>query len=77
MVRQELKEEERAIAYPSQPLAATSPAINAGDPGGCRDSDGTLLPRDQRHETQPDRCDIGAYEFRASTERGLLPVTIR
>src|SRR5215831_2805814 len=51
-------------------LVAASPAIDAGDPGGCRDSSGALLQTDQRgfarhadgNSDGTARCDIGAVE---------------
>ena len=45
-------------------LLATSPALNAGDPAGCRRSNGTELQTDERGYLRPaiGRCDIGAYE---------------
>jgi hypothetical protein len=51
-------------------LVAGSPAIDAGDPSGCRDNSGALLATDQRgfarHVDQNGngtaRCDIGAVE---------------
>ena len=54
-------------------LVAGSPAIDAGNPSGCRDNAGMLLPTDQRGFLRPDdgnndgtvRCDIGAYEANA------------
>lgn len=50
--------------------SACSPAIDAGDPGGCADEDGNLLVSDQRGAARPvdgdgdgaPRCDIGAFE---------------
>ena len=41
-----------------------SPAKDAGDPTGCKDDLGVLLPADQRGITRPQGlyCDIGAYE---------------
>jgi Dockerin type I domain len=41
-----------------------SPAINAGDPAGCRDALGNLLASDQRGVKRPigPRCDLGAVE---------------
>jgi len=43
-----------------------SPAINAGNPAGCMDAAGNLLPTDQRGFPRPSprggRCDIGAVE---------------
>ena len=53
------------------PLLSGSPAIDAGNPSGCRDSQGNLLKTDQRGYPRPDsddkttakpRCDMGAYE---------------
>ena len=52
-------------------LVAGSPAIDAGNPSGCRDSLGVLLLADQRGFLRLDdgnhdgtsRCDIGAYEL--------------
>jgi hypothetical protein len=54
-------------------LVAGSPAIDAGDPGGCRNSQGALLATDQRgfarhvdgNNDGTARCDIGAVEFGA------------
>src|SRR5262245_51200722 len=51
-------------------LVAGSPAIDAGDPGGCRDSSGAFLQTDQRgfarhadgNSDGTARCDIGAVE---------------
>jgi CSLREA domain-containing protein len=41
-----------------------SPAIDAGDPSGCLDSNDVELTTDQRGEPRPvnGRCDIGAFE---------------
>jgi hypothetical protein len=45
-----------------------SPAIDAGDPNGCTDSNGHLLTTDQRGYARPgkhktdQRCDMGAFE---------------
>ena len=49
------------------PLLPGSPAIDAGNPNGCTDSQGHLLKTDQRGMPRPDRedqtgCDMGAYE---------------
>ena len=49
------------------PLASGSPAIDAGNPNGCTNSNGNLLTTDQRGWRRPDKnhtggCDIGAYE---------------
>ncbi|HSE87086.1 MAG TPA: choice-of-anchor Q domain-containing protein [Candidatus Binatia bacterium] len=51
-------------------LVAGSPAIDAGDPGGCRDNQGAFLQTDQRgfarhadgNNDGAARCDIGAVE---------------
>lgn len=47
-------------------LLAASPAIDAGNPGGCRDHNGNLLTSDQRGFARPAAgsllCDMGAYE---------------
>jgi Right handed beta helix region len=56
-------------------LVGGSPAIDAGDPGGCRDRQGALLTTDQRgfsrhvdgNNDGAARCDIGAVEFSASS----------
>jgi CSLREA domain-containing protein len=51
-------------------LLAGSPAIDAGNLGGCRDPFGVLIPTDQRGFKRPVnggvnglRCDIGAFEY--------------
>jgi hypothetical protein len=48
-------------------LLTGSPAIDAGNPGGCTDNHGHLLKTDQRGQPRPDKedtggCDMGAYE---------------
>ena len=61
-------------------LVPGSPAIDAGDPNGCRDSQGTLLITEQRgfarhadgNNDGTIRCDIGAFEFGAE----LLPIPL-
>ena len=54
---------------PTQTMAlpSGSPAIDAGNPSGCKDSQGHLLTTDQRgmprHDTEDTGgCDMGAYE---------------
>ena len=54
-------------------LLSGSDAIDAGDPTGCKDSDGNLLTTDQRGFIRPvnggsgsARCDMGAYEFNST-----------
>jgi hypothetical protein len=57
-------------------LLAGSPAIDAGNPGGCRDNLGALLRTDQRgfrrtvdgNRDGTARCDIGAVEFGSGVE---------
>ena len=46
-------------------LLPGSPAIDAGNPAGCTDQDGSLLTTDQRGVARPQggRCDIGAFEL--------------
>jgi hypothetical protein len=44
-------------------LLAGSPAIDAGNPTGCLDSNSTLLTTDQRGYARNGICDIGAYEY--------------
>jgi hypothetical protein len=49
------------------PLLSGSPAIDAGNPSGCKDSSGHLLTTDQRGKPRHDPedtggCDMGAYE---------------
>lgn len=50
----------------TMPLHSSSPAIDAGNPNGCADSNGNLLTTDQRGRPRPDQasgvCDIGAVE---------------
>jgi CSLREA domain-containing protein len=52
---------------------ADSPAIEAGNPGGCRDQFGSLLTTDQRgfRRTVGSKCDIGAHEYGSGP---LVPV---
>lgn len=46
----------------THPLLAGSPAINAGNPVGCRDASGALLTTDQRAFLRNGDCDLGAFE---------------
>jgi uncharacterized repeat protein (TIGR01451 family) len=56
----------KLIGWPGyQPLLAGSPAINAGNPGGCVGSAGPLAT-DERGAGRVGRCDIGAYEYTAA-----------
>lgn len=43
-------------------LSIDSPAINAGNPAGCLDSNGNVITSDQRGLPRTGRCDIGASE---------------
>src|SRR5713101_3060417 len=52
---------------PTIPLLTGSPAIDAGNPSGCKDGLGHLLKTDQRGMPRPDPedsggCDMGAFE---------------
>ena len=46
-------------------LLASSPAIDAGNPNGCKDDNNATLTTDQRGYMRPTgaACDIGAYEY--------------
>ncbi len=56
---------------PTEALLANSPAIDKGDPTGCKDQNGNVLKIDQRNAPRPTdgdgngkaRCDRGAYEY--------------
>ena len=60
-------------------LLAGSPALDAGDPGGCRNSRGSLLSTDQRgfarhvdgNNDGTARCDIGAVELNRLDNIGM------
>ena len=52
---------------PTMALPPVSPAIDAGNPTGCKDTQGNLLKTDQRgypryDPEDPRGCDMGAYE---------------
>jgi len=56
-------------------LLSGSSAIDAGDPGGCRDEFGVLLTTDQRGINRPAAgCDIGAFELQQAT--GVLAAVL-
>lgn len=63
-------------------LLATSPAIDAGDPVGCADSQGNPLTVDQRGQPRPADgdgngsavCDIGAYGLVAASTHTPTPM---
>ncbi len=65
-------------------LQPGSPAIDAGNPGGCRETHGILLPADQRGSRRSfdgngdgtARCDIGAFELQWAA-RVFLPTLLR
>ena len=51
----------------TQALLSGSPALDAGNPTGCKDGNGHLLKTDQRGAPRPDKedtggCDMGAFE---------------
>jgi CSLREA domain-containing protein len=48
---------------PTHRLLAGSPAINGGNPAGCRDELGLVLLVDQRNALRNGVCDMGAFEF--------------
>ena len=63
-------------------LQGDSPAVDAGNPAGCRDSQGHEFPGgDQRHYSRTvdgnydgtSRCDIGAYEYQGPRIKGIIP----
>ena len=62
---------------PTRALLPGSPAIDAGNPGGCRDEMATLLLTDQTGFTRTFDgdgdstaiCDIGAYQYRPQPSR--------
>jgi CSLREA domain-containing protein len=63
-------------------LLSGSPAIDTGNPNGCKDSNGNLLKTDQRGEPRPMdgngdiivRCDIGAYEAQVTDPAQTGPI---
>jgi predicted outer membrane repeat protein len=65
---------------PTQTMALQrgSPALDAGNPGGCRDLFGNLLKTDQRGMPRPGGgestgCDMGAYESQTYMFRFIQP----
>ncbi len=45
------------------PIPPESPAVDAGNPGGCTNSEGVLLETDLRSLPRFGNCDIGSYEL--------------
>jgi Right handed beta helix region len=62
----------------TQALLNGSPALDTGNPQGCRDSQGTVLTIDERHALRPVNgvCDIGAYERALRNAPVLSPVVL-
>jgi hypothetical protein len=60
-------------------LIPGSPAINGGDPTGCKNPLDDAILHDQRGETRPyaSRCDIGAVEVQFSVKKVFLPAVLR
>jgi CSLREA domain-containing protein len=62
----------------TQALLVNSPAINAGNPAGCKDNNSVTLTTDQRGMPRPfdgSRCDIGSFEFQSAFTNALyLPL---
>jgi hypothetical protein len=54
-----------------------SPAINAGNPGGCRDHLAAPRLTDQRDSFENGRCDIGAFEYGGAILETFLPLLTR
>lgn len=53
---------ENGGATQTHALLAGIPAINAGNPAGCRDENGSALNTDQRNFVRNGTCDIGSFE---------------
>lgn len=64
---------------PFFPIFQDSRVIDAGNPAGCMNADGVLLPEDQHGELRKAgyACDLGAVESPYSTWRVYLPLLIR
>ncbi|MFN2213349.1 MAG: choice-of-anchor Q domain-containing protein [Anaerolineales bacterium] len=58
-------------------LQFSSPAINGGDPLGCRDHLDNPLISDQRGFPRVQRCDIGAFEFQTEISHQYLPIILK
>jgi hypothetical protein len=57
----------------TQALRSGSPAIDAGNPSGCVDANGSVLTVDQRGAPRvvSGRCDTGAYEAHAGSQSAI------
>ena len=66
-------------AIPTHGLLYNSPAINGGDPTGCKNPDGIAITSDQRGENRPygSACDIGSVEAQFSVKKIFLPSILR
>ncbi|MBL8093456.1 MAG: CSLREA domain-containing protein [Anaerolineales bacterium] len=58
---------------PTHRLKIGSPAINAGDPGGCLDEASAVLLTDQRLFLRNGVCDLGAFEFNSPGAATVTP----
>lgn len=70
---------EGGYATQTHALLQGSPAIDRGDPAGCKNPRGELLLYDQRGEARHLgwACDLGAYESTFSAGRVFLPAVMR
>lgn len=59
---------------PASLLFPKSPAIDSGNPTGCRGEMGNLIFFDQRRIARLMRCDIGSFESQDSVGKSFLPV---
>jgi hypothetical protein len=55
-------------------LPLESPAVNGGDPSGCKDEAGNPILTDQRGAPRQGACDIGAWEWNTPGEPDVLRV---
>jgi hypothetical protein len=61
----------------TQALQIDSPAINAGNPVGCKDHLDNPMDFDQRGFPRVQRCDLGAYEFQTEIHKLFLPILVK
>jgi len=60
------------------PLVWFSPAVNRGNPAGCKDYDNVTITDDQPGETRHwGRCDVGAVESHINRKDLYVPVVLR